>query len=172
MRVSVVFGRLWPVKKGRCKLIGNRFVIPHDTIPSNVTGHFWRTKTQSINMKLFTNCSNCKTEISFSTWYSDRVEFKKSKGDNVKLTCKSCNKTDKYHINSIKAKKSKFALLIAFIIFLIGTPILLLFLWDYFLKVNYFYGMLGLLIPLTIPSVIYMVISKNESSRVRLFNNS
>ena len=24
-------------KKGRCKLIGNRFVIPHDTIPSNVT---------------------------------------------------------------------------------------------------------------------------------------
>ena len=23
-------------KKGRCKLIGNRFVIPHDTIPSNV----------------------------------------------------------------------------------------------------------------------------------------
>lgn len=24
-------------KKGRCKLIGNRFVIPHDTIPSNVS---------------------------------------------------------------------------------------------------------------------------------------
>ena len=23
-------------KKSRCKLIGNRFVIPHDTIPSNV----------------------------------------------------------------------------------------------------------------------------------------
>ncbi len=23
-------------KKGRCKLIGNRFVIPHDTIPSTV----------------------------------------------------------------------------------------------------------------------------------------
>ena len=25
-------------KKGRCKLIGNRFIIPHDTIPSNVNG--------------------------------------------------------------------------------------------------------------------------------------
>lgn len=23
-------------EKGRCKLIGNRLVIPHDTIPSNV----------------------------------------------------------------------------------------------------------------------------------------
>jgi len=27
-------------KKGRCKLIGNRFVIPHDTIPSNVGDNF------------------------------------------------------------------------------------------------------------------------------------
>jgi hypothetical protein len=26
-------------KKGRCKLIGFRFVIPHDTIPSNVGAH-------------------------------------------------------------------------------------------------------------------------------------
>ena len=123
-------------------------------------------------MKLFTNCSNCKTEISFSTWYSDRVEFKKSKGDSLNLNCKSCNKTDKYYIDKIKAKESKFALLIAFFFFLIGTPILLFFLWDYFFKVNYFYGMLGLLIPLTIPSIIYMVISKNESSKVKLFNRS
>ena len=26
-------------KKSRYKLIGNRFVIPHDTIPSNVSGN-------------------------------------------------------------------------------------------------------------------------------------
>ena len=26
--------------KGRCKLIGNRLVVPHDTIPSNVTSYF------------------------------------------------------------------------------------------------------------------------------------
>jgi mannitol/fructose-specific phosphotransferase system IIA component len=31
--LSVMMAR----KKGRCKLIGNRFVIPHDTIPSNVS---------------------------------------------------------------------------------------------------------------------------------------
>ena len=33
------FQRFVARKKGRCKLIGNRFVIPHDTIPSNVTGN-------------------------------------------------------------------------------------------------------------------------------------
>ena len=30
------FRRFVARKKSRCKLIGNRFVIPHDTIPSNV----------------------------------------------------------------------------------------------------------------------------------------
>jgi len=29
--------------KVRCKLIGNRLVIPHDTIPSNVSGHAMTT---------------------------------------------------------------------------------------------------------------------------------
>jgi len=29
-------------KKSRCKLIRNRFVIPHDTIPSNVAANAWR----------------------------------------------------------------------------------------------------------------------------------
>jgi hypothetical protein len=29
-------------KKSRCKLIGNRLVLPHDTIPSNVRRHFLR----------------------------------------------------------------------------------------------------------------------------------
>ena len=123
-------------------------------------------------MKIFTNCKSCKSEIRYKTWYSDRVELKKSVRDSLTLTCESCNKTDKYRIDSFKAKESKLALLVAFFIFLIGTPILLFFLWDYFFKVNYLHGALGLLIPLIIPSFIYMVISKSESAKVRLFNQS
>ena len=33
------FGAFVARKKGRCKLIGNRLVIPHDTIPSTVVRH-------------------------------------------------------------------------------------------------------------------------------------
>ncbi len=33
------FRRFVARKKSRCKLIGNRFAIPHDTIPSNVAGN-------------------------------------------------------------------------------------------------------------------------------------
>jgi len=39
MRVSEVFEGLWLVKKSRSKLIGNRLVLPHDTIPSNVVAN-------------------------------------------------------------------------------------------------------------------------------------
>ena len=39
-------------KKSRCKLIGNRFVIPHNTIPSNVSKQQNDTKVEYIsNMK-------------------------------------------------------------------------------------------------------------------------
>ena len=34
-------------KKSRCKLIGNRFVIPHDTIPSNVNTNFLKTRIKN-----------------------------------------------------------------------------------------------------------------------------
>lgn len=32
-------------KKSRCKLIGNRFVIPHDTMPSTVVLHCKKRKS-------------------------------------------------------------------------------------------------------------------------------
>ena len=48
MRVSEVFEGSWLVKKGRCILIGNRFVIPHDTIPSNVTSNDKKTMQENL----------------------------------------------------------------------------------------------------------------------------
>ncbi len=38
-------------KKVRCKLIGNRHVIPHDTIPSNVRDKFAQSKAKKLKFK-------------------------------------------------------------------------------------------------------------------------
>ena len=43
MRVSVVCEGLWLEKNSQCIMIGNRFELPHDTIPSTVIGHFTET---------------------------------------------------------------------------------------------------------------------------------
>lgn len=45
-QVSAVYERLWLVKKSQCKLIGNRHVIPHYTIPSNLSQH----RTTKVNI--------------------------------------------------------------------------------------------------------------------------
>lgn len=39
------FRRFVARKKSRCKLIGNCFEFPHDTIPSTVRGHYKQKKT-------------------------------------------------------------------------------------------------------------------------------
>ena len=52
MRVSEVFEGLYLVNKYQCKLIGNRLVIPHDTIPSKVNGNVKKTHQPEINKEL------------------------------------------------------------------------------------------------------------------------
>jgi hypothetical protein len=123
-------------------------------------------------MKVYTECSKCKHEISFWTWSSDRIEFIKSKGKSIKLTCGKCNWTDNYEINNLKAKESKLFHFIGMLIFFIGTLFLYLFLRDYLFKINYVFGILGLVIPLIIPYLIFGTITKNDRERVNNFNRS
>lgn len=122
-------------------------------------------------MRIHTNCKYCKSEISFWVWASDRVEIKKSQGDFLELTCKKCKQKGKYDIDQIKAKESKIALLIGLLIFVIGTPTILIFMWDYIWKVG-IYGVVSILFIVSVPSLIYGIISKNESNKIRIFNRS
>lgn len=123
-------------------------------------------------MKVYTKCKKCKSDISFSTWETDRVGLKMSKGNSLKLTCKKCNFSGNYAIDGFKAKESKIAHLIALLVFLIGTPILFALLWDKMFKTNNIYTIFGLVIPLIIPSTIFGIISRNDRLRVCTFNRS
>jgi len=122
-------------------------------------------------MRLYIKCSDCNNEISFWTWSPDRVNLKMTHGDKIDLDCKKCNTTKKYYIDDLRAKKSKIALLIASIIFIIGTPIALILLWDYIWQTG-LYGAFGLILIIGIPSTIYGIINKNDSQRVSIFNHS
>ena len=123
-------------------------------------------------MKLYAVCDKCKSDISFWTWNINQIDFKKSKNEWIPLTCKRCNHMEKYHIDTISARESKVALIVGLTIFLVGTPLLFIFLWDYLFKTNNVYTILGLVTPLIVPSLIYGIISKNDLKRVRNFNRS
>ena len=104
-------------------------------------------------------------------WISDRVELKRTKGESIDMYCKKCNKKGKYDIDNLKAQESKVALIIGLLIFLIGTPVLLIILWDY-IWLSGIYGVVSLLSIVLVPSLIYGIINKNEMNRVRTFNGS
>ncbi len=122
-------------------------------------------------MRLFSICTDCKNEISMRTWATTRVDLKMKHGDNIELYCKSCNKTDKYSIDDLKAKESKIAILIGLLILFIGTPISLILLWNYIWQTG-LYSAFGLILIIGIPGFIYMIINKNDQNRVRIFNRS
>ncbi|MGE4289083.1 MAG: hypothetical protein AB7E36_10355 [Salinivirgaceae bacterium] len=122
-------------------------------------------------MRIYIKCSNCNNDISFWTWSSDRVSLKMTHGDKIELDCKNCNTTIKYYVDDFRAKKSKIALIMALIIFIIGTPIALILLWDYIWQTG-LHGAFGLILIIGIPSTIYGRINKNDNQRIRLFNRS
>lgn len=123
-------------------------------------------------MKVYTRCEKCKSDISFSTWETDRIGLKMSKGNSLNLTCRKFNYSGNYAIDDFKAKESKIAHLIALLIFIIGTPILFVLLWDKMFKTNNIYTIFILVIPLIIPSTIFAIISRNDRLRVSSFNRS
>lgn len=76
MRVSAVFEGLWLVKIVQCKLIGNHFVLPHDTIPSNVV-HYFKTKIDTMKPLM------CTLFIIFFFF-----EFAQSQSDTIQILYK------------------------------------------------------------------------------------
>ncbi len=122
-------------------------------------------------MKVYQKCSDCNSQISIWTWEQDKFGLIRKYGDKIELKCKECSKSDSYFCNDFKAKKSKIAILIAAIIFFVGTPILLILLWNTIWNTA-LYGTIGFLFVVLIPVIVFRIINTNENNRVRNFNHS
>lgn len=109
--------------------------------------------------------------IRFSSWESDRVELSKSKGAKIELICKNCGLKDIYHVNRIKATENKIAQIIGLTIFLVGTPMVILWIWDYIFRFTYIYVIAGLIGMIGVPFMIYSAIEREQRKKVRQFNN-
>ena len=121
-------------------------------------------------MKLIVICKECRHQIKVKNSVNDRAELARELGDEFYLKCKECSKESKYHVNDVKAKESKLIAAIAFGIFILGTGIVGYVLRDYLLIPNNPYNALAIGELLLIPSVIYLIITKQERDNARRFN--
>lgn len=123
-------------------------------------------------MKVYGKCKKCKSEIGYSTNASTRVEFAMQVGEKKTLTCKNCRLKTEFIVDELYAKESKIAQIAAGLIFLIGTPIMVFFVSQVFIKSRAHYVIYVVGGFLLIPVFIYGVIKQQDRTRVNSFNRS
>ncbi len=134
------------------------------------TSHM-QTVRQHFEMKLYTNCKKCKKEIRFSTWEPDRTRLAMTQGKKLELKCKKCGQTQKYHVNELIAEESKIALIIGLLIFLVGTPLTVYWLWGYLFKVALIYSTITIAALIGVPLTIFTLIERGQREKVSRFNS-
>lgn len=117
-------------------------------------------------MKLIVKCNKCRHENKAPHHVNNRIDYAKQYGDNFSLTCKSCNETDEYHVDDIKAVDYTFGeifknRLIVFAIIFVVTLVLGFFV----------IGVAGAVIVSLIATLISIGLAKkNNSSKNLTFN--
>jgi hypothetical protein len=119
-------------------------------------------------MKIYTSCKECKNEISTTSSAPTRLDYVMHSGENLHLQCMKCGDRSDYHIDEMYAKTSRKMALIGALIALVGTPIVLYFLYYFTLGRGYIWLEMGAII--AIPTSIYLLIKEDDRRRVKSFN--
>lgn len=119
-------------------------------------------------MKLILNCKKCRNQIKLTHSVNDRGELARETGDDFKRKCPECSAIRSYHVNEVIAQESRLIAVIAFMILLLGTAVIFFYLKDFLLRPNNPYNVLLIAGLLLIPSLIYMVLKKQELKNVKL----
>ncbi len=123
-------------------------------------------------MKVYGECYSCNNEISYSTGANTRVEFAMQDGENINLNCKNCGVNTEFNVDKLYAKESKFANIVAGLFFLIGTPLVFFFVSPVFTGSRNHYAIFVIGSFLLVPVFAYVVIKKQDRTRVNSFNRS
>lgn len=113
-------------------------------------------------MKVYGKCKNCKHEISYRTNANTRVEFAMQDGENKNLNCKSCGTNTSFHVDELYAQSSKMPYLITGFATLV---IVIVTLYYIFISDSKY-----VIIAFGLPLAIYLILTKQDQTRVSDFN--
>lgn len=121
-------------------------------------------------MKLVTSCKNCSQEIKFYSRAINRPRLVQKRGEEFELKCQHCKATCKYHVDEVSAEENKSILIVALVVFFLGTPLIVYLTWGYLFRLANIYAIGGLVGVITIPFLIFTVINKSQEEKARNFN--
>jgi hypothetical protein len=121
-------------------------------------------------MKLVTSCKNCSQEIKFFSWAGNRPRLAQKRGEEFELKCPNCKAICRYHVDEVSAEENKVILILALVVFFLGTPLIVYQAWGYLFRLANIYAIGGLVGVVIVPFLIFTVISRSQEEKVRNFN--
>ena len=118
-------------------------------------------------MRLYFLCDNCTNTSYINSFSPTRGDLAKEKGNQIKITCRSCKKQSNVHVNDLKAQKSKFSQIVAILVFFIGTTVLFWLFYDFMGSTSFLISSGGLIV---FPAIIFGFLNRQEQTRVSSFN--
>lgn len=106
-------------------------------------------------MNLFAFCKSCKKDIKIKSNASTRPDLQMEKGDEFIVNCSKCGKTERKHVNDVRAEPNNTVLLVGAIIGVLVT----VFLWM-------FYGAIG-----TVSIIIPILFWQQQTIATKSFNS-
>ena len=94
------------------------------------------------------------------------------KGNYRKIDCENCTQKSTISVNKFYAKKSKLIIILAGIVFLVGTFIGLYFLVNIIIELKTYFGIYVAAYGLLIPIWIYSILNDHDRDRVIAFNQT
>ena len=120
-------------------------------------------------MRIYGRCKNCRADVSCSTSASTRIEFIKKHNEYKEIECQNCGTITKFHIDDLRARESKLAKIVAFLILVIGTPLTFVIFGLFYTNFNVYAIVGGFFL---IPVIIYRFIQNQDQQRVLDFNRN
>ena len=121
-------------------------------------------------MRVFGKCNNCNHEIGFRTFDNTQVDFAKNNGEFKTIACENCGSENKFHVDELFAKESKFAHIVALLIFIIGTPLTFFILNPILISERNHYMIYFIGGFMLVPVVAFRIIKRQDQTRVSSFN--
>ncbi len=101
---------------------------------------------------------------------TDRGEFAKTTGEKIELTCKKCNLKETYHVDEIEATPGIMVHVIATLIFLIGTPLIVYWIWPFLQMKGNPIHKITFIVAIIIPVIVYRILLIGDRNRIKIFN--
>ncbi|MCL2131391.1 MAG: hypothetical protein FWH36_02885 [Lentimicrobiaceae bacterium] len=121
-------------------------------------------------MKIFAVCKNCQQKIKVKGIYPTRIDIAMEKGEEIELICPFCKEKGEYKVDNINAEEDGRNTIFFILLFpLIG--LILWFLYPFVVKSGI---KAAFILPagIAIPILLYTVISRNRTNKVKIFNST